>query len=357
VEQKVLVYLSSGDEGGPYQTNFFVYLSSRDNGVPLGNRKFLCTCHHATSVDVVEQKFLLTCHHVCAIMYDGDEVTAKTAITLTTDHDCNVKLSTKRQHQEITPSTGQDKEALLVSGNGHKGGDIAHVQPLDVLLQPAASNSNSTRQFDALTTTSTISTTAFMKRDDDNDLGRSIVGAPVGELSGLAVGGRDLTFVCLFLFCVDGMSSVGTFVCLFLFCVDGMSSVGICGNLTGSMGAMDSSLFLSSLTSLMESSLIRSSPNSSAPSMGHQSIPKKVLHLGTEVHKTKIHGASGFDVSSIHGNKTARNITLVSRKKGNERLLENISLFANLKCITGVAFLMNSFMSTTGPNSEGSTPT
>ena len=110
-------------------------------------------------------------------------------------------------------------------------------------------------------------------------------------------------------------------------------------------------------TTLMESSLIRSSPNSSAPSMGHQSIPKKVLHLGTEVHKTKIHGASGFDVSSIHGNKTARNITLVSRKKGNERLLENISLFANLKCITGVAFLMNSFMSTTGPNSEGSTPT
>jgi hypothetical protein len=41
-----------------------------------------------------------------------------------------------------------------------------------------------------------------------------------------------------------------------------VSSVGICGsatfcgNLTGSMGAMDSSSFLSPLTSLMESSLI-----------------------------------------------------------------------------------------------------
>ena len=35
-------------------------------------------------------------------------------------------------------------------------------------------------------------------------VGRSIVGAPVEELSGLAVGSRDLTFVRLFLFCVDG---------------------------------------------------------------------------------------------------------------------------------------------------------
>ena len=69
------------------------------------------------------------------IMCNGDGVTAKTAITLTTDHDCNVKISTKRQHQEITTSTGQDKEALLVQGNGHKGGDIAHVQPLDVELR------------------------------------------------------------------------------------------------------------------------------------------------------------------------------------------------------------------------------
>jgi hypothetical protein len=75
------------------------------------------------------------------------------------------------------------------------------------------------------------------------------------------------------------------------------------------------------------------------------------------VHKTKIHRASGFNVSSIHGNKTARNITVVLRKKGNERLLENIYLLANLKCITGVAFLMKRFLSTTGLNSEGSTPT
>ena len=48
------------------------------------------------------------------IMYDGDGVTAKTAKTLTTDHDCHVKLSTTRQHKETTPSTGQDKVALLV---------------------------------------------------------------------------------------------------------------------------------------------------------------------------------------------------------------------------------------------------
>jgi hypothetical protein len=48
------------------------------------------------------------------IIYNGDGVAAKTAKTLTTDHACNAKLSTKRQHQEITPSTGQEKEALLV---------------------------------------------------------------------------------------------------------------------------------------------------------------------------------------------------------------------------------------------------
>ena len=89
---------------------------------------------------------------------------------------------------------------------------------MDVVLLSAASNPNSTRQFKALIATSTISTTASMKRDDDNDLGRSIVGALVGELYGLAVGGRDLAFICSFLFCVDSMSSVGTFVHLFLFC-------------------------------------------------------------------------------------------------------------------------------------------
>jgi hypothetical protein len=105
------------------------------------------------------------------IMCNGDGVTAKTAITLTTDHDCNVKISTKRQHQEITTSTGQDKEALLVQGNGHKGGDIAHVQPLDVVLPAAALNPTSTRQFNDLMKTSTIPTTASMKRNDDNDSG------------------------------------------------------------------------------------------------------------------------------------------------------------------------------------------
>ena len=136
------------------------------------------------------------------------------------------------------------------------------MQPLDVVLLPDASNPNSTRQFKALMTTSTISTTASMKRDDDNDSGRSIVGAPVGQLSGLAVGGRDLTSVCLYLFCVDSMSYVGTFAHSFLFCFDRMSSVGICGkatfcgNLTDTMGAMDSSSFLSLLMSLMESFLI-----------------------------------------------------------------------------------------------------
>ena len=108
-----------------------------------------------TSVTDYVKENARTFRHNCStrsnsIMYDGDGVTAETAITLTTDHDYNVKLSTKRQHQEITPSTGQGTEVLLVQGNGHKGGGgIAHVQPLDEVLPPAASNPNSTRQFDA----------------------------------------------------------------------------------------------------------------------------------------------------------------------------------------------------------------
>ena len=59
VEQKVLVYLPSGDEGGPSQTKILVDLSSRDDGVQFLNKKFLCTCHHVMTLDVVEQNILV----------------------------------------------------------------------------------------------------------------------------------------------------------------------------------------------------------------------------------------------------------------------------------------------------------
>ena len=44
-----------------------VDLSSRDDGGHLGNEKFLCTCHHVIRVDMVEQKFLCTCHHMMMV--------------------------------------------------------------------------------------------------------------------------------------------------------------------------------------------------------------------------------------------------------------------------------------------------
>ena len=59
VEQKILVDLSSRDEGRCHGTKILVDLSSRDDGVCLGNNKFLCTCHHVMRVDVVEQSILM----------------------------------------------------------------------------------------------------------------------------------------------------------------------------------------------------------------------------------------------------------------------------------------------------------
>ncbi len=49
MEQEVLVYLSSGDEGGC-----------------SGTKHSLCTCHHVMRVDVVEQKVLVN-------LLSGDE--------------------------------------------------------------------------------------------------------------------------------------------------------------------------------------------------------------------------------------------------------------------------------------------
>jgi hypothetical protein len=70
-------------------------------------------------------------------VYEGDGVTAKTAITLTspmtTDCDNDVKLSPKRQHSKITLSTGQDEESVVVvPGKRHKQGDTGHMLALDV---------------------------------------------------------------------------------------------------------------------------------------------------------------------------------------------------------------------------------
>ena len=60
VVQKILVYLSSGHEGGPSRTKILADLSSCDDGVPsIGNQKFLWTRHHTMRVDVVKQKILV----------------------------------------------------------------------------------------------------------------------------------------------------------------------------------------------------------------------------------------------------------------------------------------------------------
>ena len=75
MEQKIPVYLSSGDEGGSswtknscfpvitwwwstsWEQKLLVHLFSCDDSWMLWNKKFLCNCHHGIRVDVVEQKF------------------------------------------------------------------------------------------------------------------------------------------------------------------------------------------------------------------------------------------------------------------------------------------------------------
>ncbi len=84
----------------------------------------------------------------------------------------NVLLSTTVldviiQSAALSPEVSEDRVPPILESLG----SVAHVQPLNVVLPPAASNPHSTRQFDALMTTSAISTTASMKRDDDNDSG------------------------------------------------------------------------------------------------------------------------------------------------------------------------------------------
>ena len=58
VEQKILVHLSSHDEGGCCGTKNSCGpdLSSCDDGGRLGNKKFFCTCHQMMRVFVLRTK-------------------------------------------------------------------------------------------------------------------------------------------------------------------------------------------------------------------------------------------------------------------------------------------------------------